>query len=241
MLPVMDGVSVLVRARQEHNTTPVLLLTAKSEIDDKITGKADYIIRLTSTAPDFPEAAGSRYFIVGYFPADNSFSVDCTHTTLIKEKSAVKYARMVLDGGSGKGFVDIYRYNIQREKDSVHMVFLSRSAPLEAVHSNTETLIIISVSGVLVMAVFLIIVSGRVVQPIVKNREKQKEFITSSATRKPVPGATPATTAIRRTGLPDSGRIWTGSGRWSRRKNRSSSQQKPRLELVRLREILQCP
>ena len=34
----MDGVSVLVRARQEHNTTPVLLLTAKSEIDDKITG-----------------------------------------------------------------------------------------------------------------------------------------------------------------------------------------------------------
>ena len=37
-MPVMDGVSVLVRARQEHNTTPVLLLTAKSEIDDKITG-----------------------------------------------------------------------------------------------------------------------------------------------------------------------------------------------------------
>ena len=29
---------MLVRARQEHNTTPVLLLTAKSELDDKITG-----------------------------------------------------------------------------------------------------------------------------------------------------------------------------------------------------------
>lgn len=38
MMPVMDGVTVLVRARQEHNTTPVLLLTAKSEIDDNITG-----------------------------------------------------------------------------------------------------------------------------------------------------------------------------------------------------------
>ena len=38
MMPVMDGVTVLIRARQEHNTTPVLLLTAKSEIDDKITG-----------------------------------------------------------------------------------------------------------------------------------------------------------------------------------------------------------
>ena len=148
----------------------------------QITGKADYIIRLTSTAPDFPEAAGLRYFIVDYFPADNSFSVDCTHTTLIKKKSAVKYARMVLDGGSDKGFVDIYRYNIQHENDSVHMVFLSRSAPLEAFHSNNETLIIISVSGVIVMAIFLIIVSGKVVQPIVKNARSKRNSSPPQAT-----------------------------------------------------------
>lgn len=38
MMPVMDGVSVLVQARKESVATPVLLLTAKYEIDDKITG-----------------------------------------------------------------------------------------------------------------------------------------------------------------------------------------------------------
>ena len=38
MMPGMDGVSVLTRARAEHHTTPILLLTAKSEIDDKISG-----------------------------------------------------------------------------------------------------------------------------------------------------------------------------------------------------------
>lgn len=38
MMPVMDGVSVLVQARKENIATPVLLLTAKLEIDDKITG-----------------------------------------------------------------------------------------------------------------------------------------------------------------------------------------------------------
>ena len=38
MMPVMDGVTVLKRAREAHITTPVLILTAKSEIDDKITG-----------------------------------------------------------------------------------------------------------------------------------------------------------------------------------------------------------
>lgn len=38
MMPVMDGVSVLAKAREEGCGTPVLLLTAKSEINDKITG-----------------------------------------------------------------------------------------------------------------------------------------------------------------------------------------------------------
>lgn len=38
MMPVMDGITVLARIRQAHNATPVLLLTARSEIDDKITG-----------------------------------------------------------------------------------------------------------------------------------------------------------------------------------------------------------
>lgn len=49
MMPVMDGVSVLVQARKERVATPVLLLTAKSEIDDKITGldagANDYLIK----------------------------------------------------------------------------------------------------------------------------------------------------------------------------------------------------
>ena len=38
MMPVMDGVSVLAQARKARNATPVLLLTAKAEIDDKIAG-----------------------------------------------------------------------------------------------------------------------------------------------------------------------------------------------------------
>lgn len=38
MMPVIDGISVLARIRKEHHSVPVLLLTAKSEIDDKING-----------------------------------------------------------------------------------------------------------------------------------------------------------------------------------------------------------
>ncbi len=38
MMPLMDGVSVLYNARKEKIATPVLFLTAKSEIEDKISG-----------------------------------------------------------------------------------------------------------------------------------------------------------------------------------------------------------
>lgn len=38
MMPVMDGLTALANMRTEGNVTPVLMLTAKSEVDDKITG-----------------------------------------------------------------------------------------------------------------------------------------------------------------------------------------------------------
>lgn len=38
MMPGMDGITVLQRIRQQRNPVPVILLTAKSEIDDKVSG-----------------------------------------------------------------------------------------------------------------------------------------------------------------------------------------------------------
>ena len=38
MMPGMDGIAVLQRLRQRRNQVPVIMLTAKSEIDDKVLG-----------------------------------------------------------------------------------------------------------------------------------------------------------------------------------------------------------
>jgi len=38
MMPKMDGISVVRKLREEKNTTPILLLTAKSEIEDRVEG-----------------------------------------------------------------------------------------------------------------------------------------------------------------------------------------------------------
>lgn len=53
MIPVMDGLSVLRRLRAKKISTPVILLTAKSEIEDKISGldcgADDYLTKPFST------------------------------------------------------------------------------------------------------------------------------------------------------------------------------------------------
>ena len=53
MLPVMDGIQVLQTLRRSHIDTPVLLLSAKSEIQDKVqgldSGADDYLAKPFST------------------------------------------------------------------------------------------------------------------------------------------------------------------------------------------------
>lgn len=47
MMPELDGIEVAKRLRKEHNSTPILMLTAKSELEDRITGLnsgADYYL-----------------------------------------------------------------------------------------------------------------------------------------------------------------------------------------------------
>lgn len=38
MMPKVDGITVLTNMRQKHNMTPVMLLTAKTDIDDRVAG-----------------------------------------------------------------------------------------------------------------------------------------------------------------------------------------------------------
>lgn len=53
MLPVRDGIEIVRILRSEHNSTPIMLLTAKSEVEDKIhgldCGADDYLTKPFST------------------------------------------------------------------------------------------------------------------------------------------------------------------------------------------------
>ena len=53
MMPKVDGITVLKTLRKQKNTTPVLMLTAKSEVEDKVlgldSGANDYLTKPFAT------------------------------------------------------------------------------------------------------------------------------------------------------------------------------------------------
>ena len=142
---------------------------------------ADRLIVLTDTNPDSPELEGARYFSVKYSMNDKTIETDLTHTSIITEKKAAEYARTILDEKTEKGFIDSYRYLVRRRPGEIKITFLSRKAALTMFDNNRTTLLIVSGIGYLLMIGLLSAVSGTVVSPLVKNREKQKEFITSAS------------------------------------------------------------
>lgn len=147
----------------------------------QMTLRADKIIRLTDTQPSSPEIADARYFKVSASLTDRSFETDLTHTALVSRGAAIDYAKSVIDSKSTRGYIDNYRYLVHRDSDGIHITFLSREMALEAFRANAASLVFISSAGIVIMAILLTALSGTVVAPLVRNRQKQKEFITSAS------------------------------------------------------------
>ena len=144
----------------------------------QMTLRADTIIKSLETAG---EADDARYFKVTFDLEARSFDFDLEHTSLVTRPLATELAKKVIADKSEKGYIEGYRYLVRHEAGIIKITFLSRIVATESFRSNARSLILISLSGIAVMAVLLTAISGTVVAPLVRNRQKQKEFITSAS------------------------------------------------------------
>ena len=144
----------------------------------QMTLRADTIIKSLETAA---EADDARYFKVTFDLEARAFDFDLEHTSLVTRPLATELAKKVIADKSEKGYIEGYRYLVRCEASIIKITFLSRIVATESFRSNARSLILISLSGITVMAVFLTAISGAVVTPLVRNRQKQKEFITSAS------------------------------------------------------------
>ncbi len=99
MMPRMDGITVLKKLRTKGNHVPILMLTAKSEIDDRVTGldagADDYLTKpfamkeLLARLRAISRRQGEVADIVLTF---SNISLNCSTFTLISEKGELRLA-----------------------------------------------------------------------------------------------------------------------------------------------------
>ena len=147
----------------------------------QIVKKADHLLEVLAAEGTSQELGDARYFTAVFSPAGYCFSTDCSHTGLLREKTAVSMGQQVLESGKTRGFLEGWRYQVIRKSGGIHILFLSRKLPLEAFRDTKRVLLRVSALGLLATAAVLALLSGRVVAPLVKADEKQKVFITSAS------------------------------------------------------------
>ncbi len=145
-----------------------------------VSEKSDRLIMQINQNPESDEIKDLRYFQVRYDVKRGEFSTDLG-TSLIEERYAIKMAKDVLSHDRDKGYIGQYRFLINRDKDGIMITFLSRMFVLDALKTNTISIISVSFAALIVMTVILIAISSIVTAPIIKNHENQKQFITSAS------------------------------------------------------------
>ena len=155
----------------------VVLLRSYSQI----TQKADHLLELIDREPTAPELADTHYFTVTLDPQTHTARADLSHTGYMQEPLALNLGRQALGGGSEQGYLHGYRYAVTRGPQGVRVVFLSRKLPLETFRDTRNLLIGFCISGLVLCAGLLCLVSGRVVAPIAAAHEQQKAFVSSAS------------------------------------------------------------
>ena len=95
MMPVMDGITALKELRKRGNSVPVLLLTAKSEIDDRVTG-------LDAGADDYLTKPFATKELLARIRAITRRGQDTTDTTLTFQNITLNRSTYVLSSPSGE-------------------------------------------------------------------------------------------------------------------------------------------
>ena len=150
----------------------------------RMTLNADRLIMQADAAADSRQTRSARTFRVTVDPSTGEVTTERSRmapSAPTPSDEIVQYARQIASQETDKGYAGEYRYLARRSDDAVTITFLSRQEALEAFRTNTGTMILMSVVGVATMTALLAIVSGAVVAPLVNNRRRQQEFITSAS------------------------------------------------------------
>ena len=122
----------------------------------------------------------TRYFTVKVNQVGSIIEIDTSHIAAVSSKNAQDYANKIISGGKDSGYKDVYRYAVVKDKEGSMIIFIDCRIQLQL-----AKMILLTSSGVALVVLLLMFIlvsslSKKAIDPIIKNMEKQKQFITDA-------------------------------------------------------------
>lgn len=122
----------------------------------------------------------TRYFSVVFGENGKLSSVDTSKIAAISTSQAVKMAQTLLAAGETSGYYGNYKYLADETDGKTLYVFLDCTKNIQGEKQLLLISVLVSVVGILVIFLIVVLLSPRMIRPVVEGYEKQKQFITNA-------------------------------------------------------------
>ncbi len=171
--------------------TMAVVMNVSSYVE--IVDKADEIIELMAENDGrFPVSMGqptthlnaetpytTRYFTVRMDGVGNVISADTRSVQMVTTENAIVFADEAVATADNQGFVEGYRYQwIEGESGSL-LIFVDCTQDMAIFYAFLRSSILVCIVALLGIFVLMVVLSKRVVAPIVDSYRKQQQFITN--------------------------------------------------------------
>lgn len=129
---------------------------------------------------DMDRMRSSRFFIVRSDANGNIMDVNTAQISSIDHETAKSYALTVLKEGKESGRVYGYKFAVKQAGPNRLIFFMDTSAQSESFYMVLFASSAIAVLCWLILLIIVILLSGKVIRPVLVGMEKQKQFITNA-------------------------------------------------------------
>ena len=130
--------------------------------------------------PDMEMMRSTRFFIIKLDDDGAVSDINLDQIFSVTEQQAEEYADIIMKKGSKSGKIDRFRYSVKQNDEGTELFFVDRSRQENDLRVVFFVSTVIAALSWLLMLIFVILISGKVVQPIIAGYEKQKRFITDA-------------------------------------------------------------
>ena len=129
---------------------------------------------------DMDRMRASRFFIVRSDASGNIVDVNIDQISAIDQETAKSYALKILKVDKATGRIDGYKYAVKQMGPGQLTLFMDTSEQSESFRMVLFASTAIAVLCWAILLVIVILLSGKVIHPVLVGMEKQKQFITNA-------------------------------------------------------------